>query len=290
MEQSASGKNHEYLQFMSQTDKVWDPEKNDVQKPVSNACILRITKDLRSICNDPAPGICVIPDDEDLTKAYALITGPFDTPYEGGFFLFFIQFPPEYPLRPPRVKLMTTGNGTVRFNPNLYKNGKVCLSILGTWTGPEWTPAQSLWSVLISIQSLMNDQPYHNEPGFENEHSRGDSMRYNTIIAHETIRCAVCDVLEGQSWCPPDLLSVARISFEDYYEHYVDVCKKNAHLTGEKMNDPFGERRGRFDYAKLMQRLTKIRADLKRNLNSPGGGDNPSGSPTTIQSTSNRSK
>lgn len=36
-----------------------------------------------------------------------------------------------------------------------------------TWSGPAWSPAQSLSSVLISIQSLMNEKPYHNEPGFE---------------------------------------------------------------------------------------------------------------------------
>lgn len=64
-------------------------------------------------------------------QLHALLTGPFDTPYEGGFFYFLIRCPPDYPIRAPRVRLMTTGNGTVRFNPNLYKNGKVCLSILG---------------------------------------------------------------------------------------------------------------------------------------------------------------
>jgi len=35
------------------------------------------------------------------------------------------------PIRAPRCRLLTTGNNTVRFNPNLYRNGKVCLSILG---------------------------------------------------------------------------------------------------------------------------------------------------------------
>lgn len=64
-------------------------------------------------------------------QIHALITGPFDTPYEGGFFYFLIRCPPDYPIRAPRVKLVTTGGGRVRFNPNLYKNGKVCLSILG---------------------------------------------------------------------------------------------------------------------------------------------------------------
>lgn len=64
-------------------------------------------------------------------QIHALITGPFDTPYEGGFFLFLFRCPPDYPIHPPRVKLITTGHNTVRFNPNFYRNGKVCLSILG---------------------------------------------------------------------------------------------------------------------------------------------------------------
>lgn len=64
-------------------------------------------------------------------KIHALVTGPFDTPYEGGLFQFLIRFPPNYPFAPPRVKFLTTGGGLVRFNPNLYQNGKVCLSILG---------------------------------------------------------------------------------------------------------------------------------------------------------------
>jgi len=124
-------------------------------------------RDIMSIYKDPPPGIFVVPDEQDMSLVHALITGTFGTPYEGGLFYFVIRFPPTYPIDAPKVKLMTTGGGTVRFNPNLYANGKVCLSILGTWTGPAWSPAQSLESVLISIQSLLSDNPYHNEPGFE---------------------------------------------------------------------------------------------------------------------------
>ena len=36
-----------------------------------------------------------------------------------------------------------------------------------TWSGPSWSPALSLSSLLMSIQSLMSEKPYHNEPGFE---------------------------------------------------------------------------------------------------------------------------
>uniref|UniRef100_A0A8C5SBY6 Ubiquitin-conjugating enzyme E2 Z n=1 Tax=Laticauda laticaudata TaxID=8630 RepID=A0A8C5SBY6_LATLA len=166
---------------------------------------------------------------------HALITGPFDTPYEGGFFLFLFRCPPDYPIHPPRVKLMTTGNNTVRFNPNFYRNGKVCLSILGTWTGPAWSPAQSISSVLISIQSLMTENPYHNEPGFEQERHPGDSKNYNECIRHETIRIAVCDMLEGKCPCPEPLRGVMEKSFMEYYDFYEGICKERLRLQGQSM-------------------------------------------------------
>ncbi|XP_014744874.1 PREDICTED: ubiquitin-conjugating enzyme E2 Z [Sturnus vulgaris] len=137
----------------------WDPTVSgdwDSERP-SPACLLRIKRPLRAV------------------QIHALITGPFDTPYEGGFFLFLFRCPPDYPIHPPRVKLMTTGNNTVRFNPNFYRNGKVCLSILG-------------------------GLPQH--PG---ERHPGDSKNYNECIRHETIRVAVCDMLEGKCPCPEPL-------------------------------------------------------------------------------------
>ena len=54
-----------------------------------------------------------------------LITGPSDTPYANGCFEFDVFFPAEYPQGPMLINLMTTGQGLVRFNPNLYNDGKV---------------------------------------------------------------------------------------------------------------------------------------------------------------------
>ncbi|XP_008567122.1 PREDICTED: ubiquitin-conjugating enzyme E2 Z [Galeopterus variegatus] len=201
-----------------------------------------------------------------ILQIHALITGPFDTPYEGGFFLFVFRCPPDYPIHPPRVKLMTTGNNTVRFNPNFYRNGKVCLSILGTWTGPAWSPAQSISSVLISIQSLMTENPYHNEPGFEQERHPGDSKNYNECIRHETIRVAVCDMMEGKCPCPEPLRGVMEKSFLEYYDFYEVACKDRLHLQGQTMQDPFGEKRGHFDYQSLLMRLGLIRQKVLERL------------------------
>lgn len=61
-----------------------------------------------------------------------LMVGPQDTPYADGLFEFDLLCPHDYSNSPPKMHLKTTGRGTVRFNPNLYANGKVCLSLLGT--------------------------------------------------------------------------------------------------------------------------------------------------------------
>lgn len=111
-----------------------------------------------------------------------LMTGPRGTPYDSGCFEFDVYCPRTYPRTPPLVKLITTGNGSVRFNPNLYNNGKVCLSLLGTWAGKHqnetWCPTtSSVWQVVVSIQSaiLGMEFPYFNEPGIEN--TEGTSCR-----------------------------------------------------------------------------------------------------------------
>jgi baculoviral IAP repeat-containing protein 6 len=63
------------------------------------------------------------------------LLGPDDTPYQNGLFEFDVWFPQSYPHAPPKCSFLTTGAGTIRFNPNLYSDGKICLSILGTWEG-----------------------------------------------------------------------------------------------------------------------------------------------------------
>jgi ubiquitin-conjugating enzyme E2 Z len=88
-------------------------------------------RDLKEYQKRPPPGIVIVPRSEQLSLMDVLIIGPKDTPYEGGLFHFVLRFPPNYPLAPPRARLMTTSGNSVRFNPNFYKSGKVCLSLLG---------------------------------------------------------------------------------------------------------------------------------------------------------------
>ena len=169
--------------------------------PNTAGAIARITKEIAHIQRGSDLSLAVACRDSDVRHVRALIIGPPDTPYEFGFFEFEIRFGKEYPIKSPSVRCTTTNGGRCRFNPNIYAEGKVCLSILGTWRGQpgeEWSSAQGLESVLLSIQSLMSVNPYENEPGYE-ESKKDEDMpkRYVAKIRHESLRIAVLKRLEG---------------------------------------------------------------------------------------------
>ncbi|KQS39321.1 uncharacterized protein Dere_GG17289, isoform C [Drosophila erecta] len=154
-------------------------------------------------------------DTDRLDIMKVLITGPADTPYANGCFEFDVFFPPDYPNQPMLINLETTGRHSVRFNPNLYNDGKVCLSVLNTWHGrPEekWNAqTSSFLQVLVSIQSLiLVPEPYFNEPGFER--SRGtpsgtnSSREYNSNIYQACVRWAMLEQIRSPSQCFKDVI------------------------------------------------------------------------------------
>ena len=128
----------------------------------------RLLKDIERAKEDEMKkqGILYSSDDTNFYLGEALIEGPPGTPYEGALLHFSFQFPQDYPFSPPKVTFLTCDEYT-RFHPNLYKEGKVCLSILGTYSGPGWSGTQSLSTILISILALLDDNPLAHEPAFE---------------------------------------------------------------------------------------------------------------------------
>ena len=145
---------------------------------ISKETITRLLKDVKQIMKNPLTenGIYYIHDDTDILKGYALIIGPSDTPYFGGNYFFEFTYPADYPHTPPAVKYWTNGNN-VRFNPNLYVCGKVCVSLLNTWRGDQWTSCQSISTVLLTLCTLLCKDPLLNEPGVEKGHR--DMTAYN---------------------------------------------------------------------------------------------------------------
>jgi baculoviral IAP repeat-containing protein 6 len=149
-----------------------------------------------------------------------LISGPKDTPYENGLFLFNTLFPADYPNSAPTVLLETTNSGNYRFNPNLYACGKVCLSLLGTWSGSggeEWNMNTSTFlQVIVSIQSLiLVDDPYFNEPGYESimntESGNNKSFDYSDDRRLHTIIIAMTNNIKNP---PPGFENIVKNHFK----------------------------------------------------------------------------
>ena len=84
----------------------------------------------------------------------ATIKGPSNSPFEEGIFTLDIIFPTEYPFKPPIIKFLNK-----IFHPNINISGAICLDILKD----QWSPALSIFKVLLSISSLLAD-PNPNDP------------------------------------------------------------------------------------------------------------------------------
>jgi len=165
---------------------------------MSSTAMKRIMqKDMRSIqthaLNDL--GIYIEFNEENILEAVAMIIAPEDSVYKYGILYFKIDFPTNYPFSPPKVNYIS--RGSIRIHPNLYTGtardnyvGKVCISILGTWSGPQWTTVMDISSVLLSIQSLLTNNPLENEPGFEGKHNEIHD-NYKACVVYETCRTLI---------------------------------------------------------------------------------------------------
>ena len=172
------------------------------------------------------------PDATYPTAIRTLMTGPVNTPYEAGCFLFDTYLHPQFPASAPHVWFLNTG--AKRMNPNLYDSGKVCLSILGTWDGDaseSWNPALStLITIYKSIQSLiLIEQPFFNEPGYESRF-RGasgiqQSKKYNDNIRLFTMQHAMLDLITAPSMYP-QFEDVIRTHFKLKKNRVIAVCDK----------------------------------------------------------------
>lgn len=163
----------------------------------------------------------------------ALMTGPHDTPYENGCFIFDLYVSPEYPKNFKNCWFMNTGGN--RLNPNLYNCGKVCLSILGTWPGgcksETWNEkTSSLSQVLMSIQSqILIEEPYFNEPGHErfigSSQGKDANKSYNANIRYYTMCSTIRDLVKNPTLYP-HFEDVIRLHFKLKKQRVLDTCKK----------------------------------------------------------------
>ena len=196
---------------------------------VSNVCIPketieRLLKDIKDMFMSSLEdmGIYYKHSDTNILKAYVMIIGQPETLYFGGYYFFEITFPADYPHAPPLVEYLTN-DGITRFHPNFYKSKKVCLSMLNTWRGEQWTSCLTIKSILLTLLSIMDSHPMLHEPGVTEKHQ--DYNNYHNMILYKNIDFSCIRLID-------EFMDTTIIPFEiEYKEHFykimLETFKKN---------------------------------------------------------------
>ncbi|KAL2921124.1 putative ubiquitin-conjugating enzyme E2 23 [Bienertia sinuspersici] len=173
----------------------------------------------------------------------AAIVGARGTPYHDGLFFFDIAFPSDYPAKPPLVHYRSLG---LRINPNLYSSGKVCLSLLNTWTGKKsekWDPKNStILQILLSIQALvLNEKPYFNEPGYSAWSGR-TYWQKKSLAYNEDVFVLNCKIILFVLRNPPkNFEPLVNQHFKEHAEFLLGACdayRKGCMKVGSFEGDP----------------------------------------------------
>lgn len=228
------GKDHtptlnKYPEYFRQFDMVSDCADNHFVdgagmgpqfSQIKRGWVKRIQKEWTILEKDLPDTIYVRVYEERMDLLRAAVVGAPGTPYHDNLFFFDIFMSPEYPHEPPTVHY---NSGGLRVNPNLYESGKVCLSLLNTWTGSGsevWNPENStILQVLLSLQALvLNEKPYFNEAGYDFQIGKAEGEK-NSICYNENAFLMSCKSMLYLLRKPPK-------HFEELVEeHFSKRCK-----------------------------------------------------------------
>ena len=112
--------------------------------------VKRLQKEIKKFNEEENEGLSAGPkDDSDLFKWEASLQGPEGSPFEGGTFKLELEFPKDYPFKPPKAVLKT-----MIYHPNVNNSThSICLGILKD----DWNPEISVSQILVAIQDLLKN-------------------------------------------------------------------------------------------------------------------------------------
>lgn len=113
----------------------------------TNSATARLKQDYLRLKKDPVPYVVAEPVPANILEWHYVVTGPENTPYEGGLYHGKLVFPREFPFKPPSI-YMITPNGRFKTNTRL------CLSI-SDFHPDTWNPAWSVSTILTGLLSFM---------------------------------------------------------------------------------------------------------------------------------------
>ncbi|XP_066264415.1 ubiquitin-conjugating enzyme E2 G2 [Branchiostoma lanceolatum] len=163
---------------------------------MAGSALKRLMAEYKQLTLNPPEGIVAGPvNEENFFEWESLILGPEGTCFEGGVFQARLTFPSDYPLSPPKMKFTSE-----MFHPNIYPDGRVCISILhapgddpmGYESSSErWSPVQSVEKILLSVVSMLAEP--NDESGANVDASkmwREDREQFDQI-AHRLVRKSI---------------------------------------------------------------------------------------------------
>jgi ubiquitin-conjugating enzyme E2 Z len=219
-----------------------------------SADILELQKEIYS-----ESGIYYSADESNICEGYGLVFGPAGTPYEMCPMFYKATVPKTYPFDPPSLKFLTY-DGKTRFHPNMYVEGKVCLSILHTWEGPKWASTMRLSTIFVTLQSLMDTNPLNHEPGY----SQKDTLyhkAYSVYIEYACMRYILYCLEQLDIGSSELCISTFASTLKDWRSKMLESVEKR--LEGktdvESLNLPYSMY-GNCKYSDLRQRLIKLKA------------------------------
>jgi len=114
----------------------------------STMTMKRIRREVADLKKEDLGPISLEPNESDLNVWKGSIPGPEGSLYEGGVFDVEIALPPDYPFSAPKVIFKTR-----IYHMNISEQGNICIDILKQ----NWSPALSLFKVMLSLSSLLTD-------------------------------------------------------------------------------------------------------------------------------------
>ena len=118
----------------------------------------RLQQEFKQIMKEPNYFFSIYPNEKNFYQWDVLLIGPPDTPFEGAIIKAQINFPGDYPNKAPKFQFITK-----IFHPNIYDDGRVCISILHEGIdefgyesiSERWNPSQSVNTILMSILLML---------------------------------------------------------------------------------------------------------------------------------------
>lgn len=119
------------------------------------------------------------------------------SPYTNGFFVFKLTIPEDFPLSPPKIKFHPQ-QSTCRLHPNYYETGKVCLSVINTWSRDDWAPTTSLMAISNILEERLNERSICFEPGCE-QSGLSRMEQFNETVRYGVYKHAILPIIQSKN-------------------------------------------------------------------------------------------